>query len=99
MEVKDTVIKLNCGGMLSGTEVEYYNRGAEAQAEISFKAGREVGNSKGFKLGVIAGELLGRREVVEFMNRFYEGRLLSSSEVWQAKLKEWGIKSHETHQD
>ncbi|KKM69338.1 hypothetical protein LCGC14_1451840 [marine sediment metagenome] len=43
MKAKDTVIKLNCGGILSDIEVEYYNRGAEAQAEISFTAGqREV---------------------------------------------------------
>ena len=55
MGYKDTVIKLNQGGILSDIEVEYYNRGTEAQAGISFKAGYLEGHSKGWNDGVKAG--------------------------------------------
>ena len=64
---------------------------AEAQAEISFKAG--------IITGTVEGKYDGRREVVETMfNESYgdprvTGYYKISYEEWQAKLKEWGIKS------
>ena len=86
MKAKDTVIKLNCGGILSDIEVEYYNRGAAAQAEITFKLGvREVvewseelcGGHKDYEFSWIAIKLGAQRRECPI--------------CWQAKLKEWGI--------
>ena len=51
MNWEETVIKLNCGGILSDIEVEYYNRGAEAQAKETW----EIAERKG------------RRDVVEWV--------------------------------
>ena len=51
MNWEETVIKLNCGGILSDIEVEYYNRGAEAQAKATWEIAKQEG----------------RREVVEWV--------------------------------
>ncbi len=85
--MKATVIKLNCGGILSDIEVEYYNRGAAAQAEISFKAGYEAGFHKAAEF-YPAAEKKGRNEVVGWIR---EGGYLMGDK-WEAKVKEeWGI--------
>ena len=78
MEAKDTVIKLNRGGILSDIEVEYYNRGAGAQAEISFKAG--------YKQGRVVKWLLSEGGFPWSMDE-YPKRI----GIWQAQLKEWGL--------
>ncbi len=81
MTAKDTVIKLNCGGILSDIEVEYYNRGAAAQAEISFKAGgREVVEwaEKNFESGSY------QSGTYHFYTILFE--------IWQTQKKLWGIK-------
>lgn len=76
---------------------------AEITGDIAFKAGQESGNSKGFKLGVIAGEMLGRKEVVEWQSAWLEGYCHSREhtrdtkfkrlcmDCRQAKLKGWGL--------
>lgn len=105
MGAKDTVIKLNRGGILSDIEVDYYNNGAEAQAEISFKAGYEQGwnDNKPYlpdanepwdreQTVFDDGKKAGIREVVEWIEsqRVNKG-INDRRQEWQAKLKEWGI--------
>jgi len=95
MEAKDTVMSheimmaeiWDLGFGLEGaegrlpTQKERFDRIAEAQAEISFPAGR----------------LQGIREVVEWINNhLHESPACSykwcfGDRVWQAQLKEWGI--------
>ena len=65
----------------------------EAQAEISFKAGREEENTQAYHVGLYDGLLRGRREVAEWLE---EQNLTTSGLIahiklldWQAKLKEW----------
>ena len=98
MDYKDTVIKLNRGGILSDIEVDNYNNGAEAQAEISFKAGRESTIDDTAEMYIV-GIDRGRKEVVEYVNKYLNPQIWSrdtkepyytiKKSEWQAKLKEW----------
>lgn len=84
MEAKDTVIKLNCGGILSDIEVEYYNRGAAAQAEITWDIAEKEG----------------MRRVVEWVEKHSHcGSAGGASSCvatweWRAQLKDWGLAKH-----
>lgn len=75
----------------------------KAQAEISFKAGRDSFLDDAGNANIPLSEAYdkGRREVVEFVGRYLNPRFwakdtnepyytIKKSE-WQAKLKEWGI--------
>lgn len=68
---------------------------AKAQAEISFKAGAGE-KEKAKERALEAGKVLGRREVVEWIEQDcgYDGshwRHIVDAE-WQAQKKKWGIK-------
>ncbi len=64
-------------------------RVAHAQAEITWSA-REPEIEEARK----AGQQEGRREVVEWVDshKLFAGNISIPKNVWQAKLKEWGIK-------
>lgn len=79
---------------------------AKAQAEISFKAGREDRNEYGerrYVAGIRRGEdnarqaicdarQAGIKEVVEWLNNYFMGEpwMTEDDVEWQAQLKEWG---------
>ena len=73
-------------------------RVAEAQAEISFKAGEVEGFKK--RLEMREPYKAGIKEVVEWLidSNLHKGldfeywKVLIYKEDWQAKLKEWGLK-------
>lgn len=87
MEAKDTVMGQQDMIRLGGSWGMKQVRVAQAQAEISFKAGQESGcYAEGWANGI--------REVVEFVLLYaYDtnGDIHIIGESWQAKLKEWGI--------
>jgi len=71
---------------------------AEAQAEISFKAGwnkRDKWLSPDETDRLEEARKAGIREVVEFLEKFNPSITLNqvrATNFWQAKLKEWGLK-------
>ncbi len=83
----------------------------ETEKEISFNAGYLEGHSKGWNDGV----KVGMRKVVEWIRNGIVMRVPRGTTVyrvdkekvlvqfdyteWQAQLKEWGWKPHETHHD
>ena len=95
MNWEETVIKLNCGGILSDIEVEYYNRGAEAQAKATWEIAEKEGMRKvvefiqeefgGYTRAVADGG-----ELLNILIDNYYGED-GSLDKWQAQLKEWGL--------
>jgi len=83
MKAKDTVEKYQCNhkvkiGSKEWHNIEGYNLGAQTQAEISFKAGiKEVV------------EWVEEHDIHGGLNSSY---ILTIRSMWQAKLKEWGLK-------
>lgn len=78
MNWQDSVIKLNRGGLLSDIEVEYYNRGAEAQAESSFNAVKQEG----------------RKEVADLLatlGQTFQACQCSKCSAIRAKYEDWGL--------
>ena len=79
--------------VMSDKELELYHfkpmenkrRVAEAQAEASFKAGREVGIR-----GVVEWLMTNAHKVVEVSTSKHLGWQVHTKD-WQDKLKEWGI--------
>ena len=81
-------------GTYSDKELKQY---LEAQAEISFKAGQEDVMLES-KMGTITVSSLvnrGRRDVVEWIEgqgqETFRTGYYPSQEMWQDKLREWGI--------
>jgi len=91
------------GGTQIISQLESVNNGqdiAEAQAELSFKAGYEQKCFETYEAGVKDGNQKGIREVVEWLHQDINREIHKGFEVvifkalgedWQAKLKEWGI--------
>ena len=86
MKAKNTVMDLN---RLTEEKQKHlpdmvsFHNIAEAQAEISFKAG--------IITGTVEGKYDGRREVVEWMKKNTVWSILFNTAEGKAQLKEWGI--------
>ena len=101
MDWKETVMSLQAIQQLRSIGIMRCVEVAEAQAEISFKAGYEAKESE-FEVARIAlsevygnGHKAGIREVVEWIEKnilMNFGIVSVRTDEWQAKLKEWGIK-------
>ncbi len=67
---------------------EHYQELSNIHAEVSFKTGKEEGKVRWLE----AGKVLGRREVVEFLEN--NNIVLRDKQFlgWEAKLEEWDIK-------
>lgn len=106
MEAKDTVMKLRkildlvWSGKGSPLDMDVrLLKVAEAQAEISFKAGQESRCDWHKPLPQIIaesfseGKKAGIKEVVEFVQQFlvFDKWYLVKPDEWKAKLKEWGV--------
>ena len=103
MKWKDTVKKYQCkhpvvAGSAEWHMIDGYNLGAEAQAEISFKAGwKESLDTVVATREYDEGKIDGIREVVEWMKEVKIMKLMSYNfqcilkPALNKKLKEWGI--------
>jgi len=102
-QIKDVILKHYCSPETTRKDISIHDHEyeiVEAQAEISFKAGREEEHkeleeaiAEGIEIGKVVGKQAGIREAVECIEEMglikYSG--LISRTDWQAKLKEWGI--------
>ena len=105
MEAKDTVMREMAIRVLYDHDFwgnvmkEGIGKALQAQAEISFKAGEEMGYRRGMaesaelaEVAVYSGKQAEIEEVVEWVQGEMKNRNPADwYSRWQAKLKEWGI--------
>lgn len=93
---EDTVMGMN-SGLVQGLYLKSHQikEVLEAQAEISFKAGKAQGTFEGVEMCFNQGKKAGRKEVVEWIEgkrqKFFIFDDLYLLPEWRAKLKEWEI--------
>ena len=94
MEYKDTVMTDEQIELVSEFSMGFLRKDiAEAQAEVSFKAGKDTGWKQGYENGMKDADpefmkQIGRKEVVEIVNGFM---VLHSPDSWRRHLEEWDL--------
>uniref|UniRef100_A0A6M3JG63 Uncharacterized protein n=1 Tax=viral metagenome TaxID=1070528 RepID=A0A6M3JG63_9ZZZZ len=97
MKAKDTVLSNGKLLVMLGTPNFTEMEGREKQAEITW----DIAYKAGYEEGRLYGKQAGLKEVVEWIEGFVYKEITFdpdvkayyiSGKVWQAKLREWGIK-------